>query len=151
SASSKVLRPPLARRVTSRGASLIADQIHCGRQPNEAGDSQPAAVCKALPQDRVALLLRGAASAHSAKAERANLCATSLPNFVRDDPGLAGLGEGGCHGHDNCGGCEHAEVDFAFEHGVTLHALHHGRTVTNCNVTIRSIKRTYCELRTNHV
>src|SRR5262245_34501083 len=37
SASSKMLRPPLARRVTSRGASLIADQIHCGRQPNEAG------------------------------------------------------------------------------------------------------------------
>jgi hypothetical protein len=78
-------------------------------------DSQPAAVCKALPHDRVALLLRGAASGHSPNADRANLRAASFPNLVRDDFGLPGLlSEGGCHAHDrNHGGCE--QVSFSFE------------------------------------
>jgi hypothetical protein len=123
SASSKMLRPPLARRVTSRGASLIADQIHCGRQPNEAGRLT---ACRRL---------RGiAAGSRRVASPRYRLrpfreCRSRepvrdiSPDFVRDDPGLAGLSEGGCHGHDdNCGGCEHVEEGFAFEHGVTLHA-----------------------------
>src|SRR5262245_60195017 len=116
---------------------LTADQITAAANRTKPVDSQPAAVCKALPHDRVALPLRGAASGHSANADRANLRAASLPNLVRDDPGLAALlSEGGCYGHDrDHGGCEQVEVSLSFEHGVILHALHHGMNVTICHVT----------------
>jgi hypothetical protein len=110
----------LARRGTSRAASLIADQITAAANRTNPVGSQPAAVGEALPHDRVALLLRGAASAHSANADRANLRAASLSNLVRDDSGLAGLlSEGGRHGQDrNHGGCEQVKVSFSLEHGV---------------------------------
>jgi hypothetical protein len=74
-----------------RATSLIADQITAAANRTKPVDSQPAAVCETLPHDRVALLLCGAASAHSANADRANLRAASLPNLVRDNSDLAGL------------------------------------------------------------
>src|SRR5262245_47894585 len=68
-------RCPSATRAAGYAArcQLTADQITAAANRTKPVDSQPAAVCKALPHDRVALPLRGAASGHSANADRANL------------------------------------------------------------------------------
>jgi hypothetical protein len=79
---------PVARRGVTR---LIVDQITAAANRAKPVDSELGAVCEALPHDRVALLLRGTAATHSPNADRANLRAASLPNLVRDDPGLVGL------------------------------------------------------------
>src|SRR5262245_49014961 len=71
--------PPLARRVTSRGASLIADQIRCCCQPNEADRLTACRRLRGIAAGSRRVAFRGAASAHSANGDRANLCATSLP------------------------------------------------------------------------